>query len=289
VTFSRPVDEIIRRRFSCRIYANKPIVGETRQRLQAYMETLRAGPLGAPVRFELVAATEQDTSALKNLGTYGFIKGATGFIVGAAGAGPRNLEDYGYALELIILMASDLGLGTCWLGGTFTKSSFAEKISAQPDELVPAVASVGYVADVAQAKNTQLRRRIGADQRKPWQELFFDGAFGAPLTSADAGAYAMPLEMVRVGPSASNKQPWRVVRSGQAWHFYVQRTPGYRRSILQQLVKVDDMQRVDLGIAMCHFELAARQLNVQGKWAAAEPSIRKPDELLEYVVSWVPA
>ena len=115
MTFGQPVDQIIRQRFSCRTYATKPIAEETRQRLQAFMATRTAGPLGAPVRFELVAATEQDASALKNLGTYGFIRGATGFIVGAAGDGPRNLEDYGYELERIVLMATDLGLGTCWL------------------------------------------------------------------------------------------------------------------------------------------------------------------------------
>ena len=289
MVFSRPVDEIIRERFSCRTYAEKPIEAETRQRLQAYMAPLRAGPLGAPVRFELLAATEQDTRSLKGLGTYGFIKGATGFIVGAAGAGPKNLEDYGYVLERIILLATDLGLGTCWLGGTFTKSTFAEKIAAQAGELLPAVVSVGYIANVAQARNSLMRRRIGADQRLPWQDLFFNETFRAPLTTVEAGAYAMPLEMLRLGPSASNKQPWRTVRSGAAWHFYLQRTPGYRQGILQRFVKVDDIQRVDLGIAMCHFELAAQKLNLTGQWVVEEPSIGKPDERTEYAVSWVPA
>ena len=54
-------------------------------------------------------------------------------------------------------------------------------------------------------------------------------------------------------------------------------------------MKTDDIQRVDLGIAMAHFELAARQSGLPGKWAVAEPPIRKPDELTEYAVSWVPA
>jgi nitroreductase len=289
VTFTQPVDALIRQRFSCRTYADQPIEAETRQRLQASMASLQAGPLGTPIRFELVAATEQDNRALKSLGTYGFIKGATGYFVGAADAGPKNLEDYGYGLEYLILQATDLGLGTCWLGGTFTKSAFAKKISAQPEELLPAVASVGYITDPVQARNSQMRRRIGADQRLPWGDLFFGETFGTALTPSDAGEYAQPLEMVRLGPSASNKQPWRVVKAGAAWHFYLRRTPGYRQGLLLKVIKVDDIQRVDLGIAMCNFELAAQQLNLRGHWVVAEPPLPKPNELTEYAVSWVPA
>ena len=54
--------------------------------------------------------------------------------------GEKNLEDFGYTMERIILFATDLGLGTCWLGGSFTKSRFAEKISANGSERVPAEA-----------------------------------------------------------------------------------------------------------------------------------------------------
>jgi nitroreductase len=61
---------------------------------------------------------------LKGLGTYGFIKGATGFIMGTVGHSEKNLEDYGYVMERAILFATDIGLGTCWFGGTFTRSRF---------------------------------------------------------------------------------------------------------------------------------------------------------------------
>ncbi len=46
------------------------------------------------------------------------------------------------------------------------------------------------------------------------------------------------------------------------------------------------MQRLDMGIAMCHFELAARELGLSGKWLHAMPDITKPDDLTKYVVSW---
>ncbi len=288
MVYRQPVSELVLKRFSCRAYRTEPIDVEAQRQLQDFMRPLHAGPLGAPTRFELVAATEQDRQSLKGLGTYGFIRGATGFIVGVAGPGPKNLEDYGYLLEGIILRATDLGLGTCWLGGTFTKSSFAKKVSARPGELLPAVASVGHIENLGSAREGLVRRRVDADHRLPWTSLFFGEGFGSALTPETAREYATPLEMVRLGPSASNKQPWRVIRVGSLWHFYLQRTPGYRQGFLQRLVKVDDMQRVDIGIAMCHFELAALELGLAGKWQVADPTLAVPDELTEYVVSWRP-
>lgn len=284
--YSKPITEVIQNRFSCRAYGTEAIAPEKQRMLHEFMKTLTVGPFGTPIRFNLIAAEDQDRKALRGLGTYGFIKGASGFIVGTMCPGAKNLEDYGYRLEQAILYATDLGIGTCWLGGTFTKSSFARKIRSSGEERLPAVVAMGLIADEAQARQGVLRRRIGADSRLPWKTLFFDGQFGTSLTCEQAGTYALPLEMVRIGPSASNKQPWRIIQMGRAFHFYLQRTPGYR-SVLTKLAGVEDMQRVDLGIAMCHFELTARALGMNGHWLLQEPSIEKPDGLTEYSVSWM--
>jgi nitroreductase len=283
---NQPVIEIIKKRYSCRAYQEKPIEEKTRQRLEEFLSALRAGPLGSAARFALAAATEQDRNSLRGLGTYGFIKGATGFMVGAARPGEKNLEDYGYLMERAILYATAIGLGTCWLGGSFTKSNFAKKISATQEEIVPAVTATGYLAEGGSARDA-IRLRIGGDRRLAWENLFFQESFGAPLAPEAAGDYATPLEMVRLGPSASNKQPWRIIRAGQAWHFYLQRTPGYREGFLQRLMKVNDIQRVDMGIAMCHFELTAREQGLNGAWVVAEPNLARPDALTEYTASWV--
>jgi nitroreductase len=286
--YSQPVSDLIKKRFSCRNYLERPIEPEQQQLLRDFMSTISSGPFGTQPRFVLAAASERDRKALKGLGTYGFIKGATGFIIGAVEDGAGNLEDFGHQMERIILYATDLGLGTCWLGGTFTKSRFAKKISATKTESVPAVTSVGYIAAGRSMQNSLSRQIAGSDRRLPWERLFFDGGFGHPLTPEAAGASAEPLEMVRLGPSASNKQPWRIVGDGEAWHFFLQRTPGYLRRGLPKFIKIADMQRIDMGIAMSHFQLAAVELGLPGRWVVEEPGITKPDELTEYTASWVP-
>jgi hypothetical protein len=283
--FTHPVSDVIKQRFSCRNYLETAIEEKKRAALADFLASNGAGPFGTRTRFALVAATENDRKALRGLGTYGFIKGATGFIVGTVEDGPQAPEDFGYAMERAILFATDLGLGTCWLGGSFTKSSFARKIAASASESVPAVTSIGYIGDGR--RNTAMRQRIGADSRLPWERLFFDKTFGVPLSPQAAGALATPLEMVRLGPSASNKQPWRVVKDGNAWHLYMQRTPGYRDQFLARLLSIADLQRVDMGIAMSHFELTANELGLQGAWAVRDPGIAVPDRLTEYTATWM--
>jgi hypothetical protein len=205
--------------------------------------------------------------------------------VGAVKHSKKNLEDYGYLMERAILFATDVGLGTCWLGGTFTRSRFAKKISAANTEIIPAVASIGYSAERGRFEGT-MRQLVGADNRLPWNNLFFRNKFGDPLPLDEAEAYAEPLAMVRIGPSASNKQPWRIIKDGNTWHFYMHRTKGYGNTLTFKLLRLADLQRVDMGIAMSHFELMANERGLKGKWVVKEPQIDKPDRMIEYIVSW---
>jgi len=283
--YQKPPTELIRARYSCRTYQPRPLAEDARRALAEWASTLQRGPLGSALRFALLAATEQDRAALRGLGTYGFIRGAPGFIVGAVRSGEKDMEDFGYCMEEIVLLATDLGLGTCWLGGTFTKSAFARKIALGEGEILPAVVAVGYAAGRRVLVDRLVRRSARGDRRFPWEQLFFEQGFEQPLGQEAAGAYAVPLEMVRLAPSASNRQPWRIVHQASAWHFFLQRTPAYSRGV--RLFMGADLQRVDIGIAMSHFALAAAQVGLSGRWRVYEPPIARPEEGIEYIVSWI--
>jgi nitroreductase len=282
----KPITTLVEQRFSCRTYQDRPIEPATRAQLEQFLSRADSGPFATPVRFKLIAATPEDQSALKGLGTYGFIRGATGYIAGTVREGQRNLEDFGYRLETIVLFATALDLGTCWLGGTFSRSRFAAAIEVREGEQLPAVVATGYVSDRRGLVDRLIRRQAAGETRYPWERLFFDRRFGAPLSRDAAGAYAVPLEMVRLAPSASNKQPWRIVRDGPAWHLYLQRTAGYRqRNALWP--QIADMQRIDMGIAMAHFDLAAAEHGLGGRWILDEPVLDPPGDLTEYSATWL--
>jgi nitroreductase len=280
------VRELIDRRYSCRTYLPEPIPDDTRRRLIDYMAAMTTGPFGSQARFGLIAASPGDRDALKRLGTYGFIKGATGFIVGAVGKAPKDHEDYGYLLEQVILRATGLGLGTCWLGGTFTRSTFVRRFGGlRRGETMPAVVSIGLIGDDG---TERIREREEGSRRLRNDELFFEGSFGTPLDTGAVGAYAEALEAVRMAPSATNKQPWRLLRDGARWHFYLRRYKHYGKGTpLFTVLRIADLQRVDLGIAMSHFELVARERGLGGSWAVRDPGIPLPGRDAEYVATWV--
>jgi hypothetical protein len=281
--FSQPFSDVVRRRYSCRSYDPVVSTATAFEQLSGYMGSLPVGPFGAPNRFLLVKADGQDRRSLRGLGTYGAIKDAPGFIIGASGKGPMNMEDFGFRMELIVLKAADLDLGTCWLGGSFTRSTFSRKAGTVRSESLPAVTSVGF----AMEKKTQAQIELSR-KRMGWNDLFFDNDFETPLTEETAASYAQPLEMVRLAPSARNLQPWRIVKKGNLFHFFMQRHKGYRELVVPFITGIADLQRVDMGIAMAHFDCAVKEAGLSGHWDVMDPGIAVTNNLMEYSFTWIP-
>ena len=84
--------------------------------------------------------------------------------------------------------------------------------------------------------------------------------------------------MVRLGPSASNKQPWRIIKNDYGYDFYLNRTKAYAKGPF-------DMQKNDIGIAMCHFGLTAKEMGLKGQWDYKENQKNIVD--LDYISTWV--
>lgn len=280
--------ETITRRFSCRTYIDKPIPVKKTTMLEKFISENKMGPFNTTPKFQLIAAGAKDHETLKGLGTYGFIRGASGFIIGSAVKNlDYNLEDYGYVMERIILFATSIGLGTCWLGGSFNKSTFAKKILAKQEEFVPAVAAIGHIASKKRLFDKVIRWSAKATKRKHWKRLFFQETFDHALLPETIGSFSVPLDMVRLAPSASNRQPWRIVKGKDrnVFHFFLQRTKGYYEKN-KKMFKMADLQRVDMGIAMCHFDLTCNELGIKGKWIVEKPEINNLPELTNHLITW---
>ena len=85
---------------------------------------------------------------------------------------------------------------------------------------------------------------------------------------------------MRLAPSAVNKQPWRVAVCGNEAHFYEKQSKGY--------VSGDgwDIQKIDMGIALCHFELTAKECGLDVAFEIAEPELHPGDDT-HYIASYV--
>ena len=277
--FNRSINEVIKERLSIRSYKYIPIEENLKTNIMDYLENLE-GPFNAKVRYKLIDIKTSEDNNIK-LGTYGMIKGATFFIAAATKQGEMSLEELGYELEKFILYATSLGLGTCWLGGTFKKEKFAKAMELNEDEILPIVTPIGYPSTKTNILASLVRIVTGSKNRKSWQELYFDGSFNKNLTEVEAGVYKLAIEMVRLAPSASNKQPWRIVKDKDRFHFYLCHAKGFANAL------DFDMQKIDMGIAMCHFDLTLREAGIQGSFQKCEPIIENTWKLNEYIISWV--
>lgn len=281
--FSKNITDIIEERTSWRTYSTRPIDKELMERI---FELLKLKDIQSPFtkitgkyRFEFLHMPEIDPEEQKKLGTYGFIKGAQSFIVGVCDNSDYDKENFGYLMEVIILVATDMGLGTCWLGGFFRKGEFSKKVNRGSNEDIPAITPIGYPANKRRLKERVLRGFVRAKARQPWEKLFFKGGFSIPLQQDGLGDYETVLEMVRLGPSAGNKQPWRIVKEEgkNIFHFYVVDIPGKEGLYTK-------MRKIDSGIAVCHFDLTAKELGIKGTWEFLHPDIKTED--VRYVISW---
>jgi hypothetical protein len=270
--------EAMRKRTSARTYKKQQLSETDRNNIEKLLITEQIGPFGNRVRFTLIDLPIADPQKRRKLGTYGFIRGTSAFIAGAVSRAPGAVVDYGYCLEKIILFLANMGIGTCWLGGTFKRSGFEEEIDLSQDELLPAVTPVGYPADSRSLRERMLRTAAGSKKRKQWEELFFSGSNAEPLTTEEADVYNEVLECLRIGPSASNKQPWRIVKepTEPTFHLFLQKSRGYG-----QITDDIHLQDLDAGIAMCHFELSAQELSLKGSWQPAAPSEKEQQDLIK--------
>lgn len=280
------VMDIIEKRKSVRTYETTPIGENAYASIMEYLgreENLR-GPFGGTARIEWVWAKGEDGDGKAvRLGAYGVIQNPQAYLVGVGRNDQKALLEFGYIFHKLILYATGLGLGTCWIGGTFSRKSFARELELHPGEIIPCITPLGYPREKQRLLDATMRYVVKADQKKPWRELYYDSGFGQLLAPESAGRLAAALEMVRLGPSASNKQPWRAVLSAdrQQVHFYLQHTPNYSGNKLGF-----EMQRIDIGIAACNFELACRELGIQGVWTVHDPQLGAIDQHTEYMLSY---
>ncbi len=288
INFSISPSQLIRQRHSCRTYQQRPLSEQDLRSFEHSSQKYHTGPMGNQPRFSILPASRYLEHDLPRLGTYGFIKDPAAYLIGIIHNKPGALEDLGYCMELLILKATELELGSCWLGVTFTKDHFAHLIGLHPDESIPAVASLGYPSDHRAWLDRAARIFTGSDHRLPWERLFFANNWDQPLKMEDAGDFLEPLHSVRLAPSASNKQPWRLLQEGALWHFYLERTPNYPSPIYDYLLGIADLQRIDMGIAMAHFVLGLEESGLRGEWCSADPLLEYPGKAREYVISWQP-
>jgi len=167
--------------------------------------------------------------------SYGMLSGVNhyfGFV--AKDYNPYADEKIGYYGELLVLHATTLGLGTCWVGGTFNKSKTPLELT--DDERLACLITVGNVDEKPSSKEKFIHK-LTHRKEKSESDMFTSDERVPEWFSAGMAA------VVRA-PSAMNKQP--VMFSYE---------DGRVKASVDNSAKY--LVGFDLGIAKLHFELGA--------------------------------
>ena len=249
--------DAIAARTSQRRYEPRPIPDEIASRLRSF-DT--AGPPPPNARVVIVDG-ETDRLFTGVLGSYGAVEGAP---LAAAFLGREEHEgDVGYLGEAFILEATSLGLGTCWIAGSFDKERTGGLVALESGERVMALTPVGTPVERRPRGERLLRRAVGASKRLSLDKL-------APgIDDPSSGESRWPawartaVAAARLAPSGANRQPWRFRYDG-------------RGLVLTQAAKLYWTAPLDFGIARLHMELGAAREGVRGTWEElAEPDVAR--------------
>ena len=263
--------EIIRSRKSVRTFDGNALKQEDADGILKFAEKLE-NPYDIPIFWKILDGKKYDLSSP-------VIAGTDCFIAGKLPRVPYAEEAFGYTFEKVILYAKSLGVGTTMIGGTMNRRGFEKAVSLGEGEFMPCVSPLGYPAKKMSVREVMMRTGIKADTRMDFKKLFFDGSFSNPLTKEAAGELYEAFEAVRLAPSAVNKQPWRLVKCGDKVHFYEKRSKGFIAE------DGSDMQKIDMGIALCHFEIGAREKGIEAVFEINTPGLEMEQDMA-YIASY---
>ena len=169
----------------------------------------------------------------------------------------------GFRMEQMIIYATQNGLGTCWIGGMFNEKRISDSLSLDKSERIIALTPIGYPDTSIIGRTAHGIIELGAmslGRRKALPEIVFGSSWETPLESDDSELLEA-LECARLAPSWANTQPWRFLASKDEV-IAVADTRGKYGNVNQG----KHYYRLDVGIAMAHFFLSAREMGWGGGW-----------------------
>lgn len=229
------LQDAVNKRCSRRKYINMPIdyfiVNQLKALIDEYSEQ-------AGVDIRLVLNNSDAFNGLRK--SYGMFSGVSNYW--GLIENPKDehcKEKLGYYGELLALHATALGLGTCWVGGTFDRTSCPFELSN--GERIACVIAVGNVPQEKSIKE-RLVYSVSHRKTKSTHELFTSDE---PVPDW----FMSGMQSVQKAPSAVNRQP-------VMFSFHEGRVTAFVKDIETHRMALD------LGIAKLHFELGAGV----GKW-----------------------
>lgn len=232
--------DIIEKRHSVRSFREVPLSESDVTHLKAELTMINSHEAG--INLHLVV---NDRSVLSSVTkSYGFFRNAVNYIVAIVDYNYSDvLERAGYFAESAVLAATEMGLGTCFIGGTYDKDAINVPLRAGQD--IVFVVAVGYPSDLYKPSFAAKMAVKLSHLKKMSPEDFYVERDGWPLKKAckEFPFLKNGLRALAAAPSSLNRRPVRV------WI-------GKKDDVNVVRIGIPDMkekQLIDLGIAKSNF------------------------------------
>ncbi len=190
------------------------------------------------------------------------------------------LESAGYLTERLVLMATKLGLGTCWIEISNYDDMIKESLEIKQEGMLIALLAIGYPK--TEAKVLKMNDTTKKDSLLPLtdfgypnmdieftekplsgrlsiEDIVYLKEWGKRATVDDLEDRGMAevFYYMRLAPSWGNRQPWKFIIDG---------------SKVVLAVKDDEdlastkTSKIEAGIAMLYFELMVHEMGLPGEW-----------------------
>ena len=215
--------EAMTNRHSVREYENRPIGKDVAAALQKCIDTCNEK---SKLHIQLVLNEPKAFNSA--MAKYGHFSGCKNYIA-LVGKKTEDLEERcGYFGEYLVLKAQTLGLNTCWVGLTYSKTRGV--INVKPDEKLCMIIALGYgINQGVPHKSKPISEVIKTDGNVPtW---FREGVRCALLA-----------------PTAMNQQKFKIELVDKKVYMHAGKGP---------------FSKVDLGIVRLHFEIGAGKANFE--------------------------
>lgn len=173
--------DVIRTRKSIRKYINKPVEPEKIEQIMTAAQLAPSWRNGQCWKFVVITNVEKKKDLIRCTSAFNQSwMGKEYAIIVACGnpeqSGFRNAQHYylvdvAIAMEHLILAATALGLGTCWIGG-FEEEKVRKLLSIPDNYRVVAMTALGYSAKKEGLVGKVTKQVVRSYGRKPLSEIY---------------------------------------------------------------------------------------------------------------------
>jgi nitroreductase len=212
--------DVIFKRKAVRKYNFTPLDEKTLAGISAYISSIK--PLNDKIKTEIKLFSEKDVKSLQSKAPH--------YAVVFSETKEGYLTNAGFMLQQVDLFLSANGIGCCWQGMPKLKKD------------VLGDSKLEFVIVLAFGKPAEPlhRKSISEFDRKPLEKI-------TNITGANE-----LLEPARLAPSGVNSQPWYFTGGKGIIHAYCVKSRFLKALIFKK------MNRIDMGIALCHLWIAAK-------------------------------